>query len=159
MFSFLKKKPSLNNEANADLSVMLFDNPDDPVRNYVFFESKPMDYSLESLQLLEDYLESLRVDLPENEELVKITLRAGSYIGEVIRKNSSIQYNWLEFKEAEKLNPQIKDMGFGLATAAVLWSVPDNFVFPLGKVLKRLENGSEDNVHSFAKVVIDGLSK
>ncbi len=149
----------MNNEASQDLSTMLFDNPNDPVRDYGFFEQKDMDFSIESLEILEEYLESLRFNLPENEELVKITLRAGSYIGEVIRKNSTIKYNWLEFSEAEKLNNQIKSIGFDLGTAVVLWAEPDNFVFPLAKVLKRLENGAEDNVHSFAKVAIDGLPK
>ena len=136
---------------------MLFDGLDNPVRDHDFFEDKNMDFSLESLEVLEEYLESLRTKLPVNEELVKITLRAGSYIGEVIRRNSSIKYNWLEFEEAEKLNTQIKDIGFGLGTAAILWSEPDNFVFPLAKVMKRLENGAEDNVHFFAKVAIDGI--
>ena len=159
MLSFFKKKPKLNNEANQDLSLMLFDNPNDPVRDHGFFDKKRMDFSVESLNILDEYLESLRSELPENEELVKITLRAGSYIGEVVRKNSTINYNWLEFKEAEKLNPQIKGLGFGLGTAAVLWAEPDNFIFPLAKVLKRLENGSEDNVHFFAKVAIDGFPK
>lgn len=159
MLSFFKKKTKLNNDANQDLSLMLIDNPNDPVRNYEFFDGKPMDFSVESLNILDDYLESLRAELPENEDLVKITLRAGSYIGEVIRKNSTIKYNWLEFKEAVKLNAQIENLGFGLGTAAILWAEPDNFIFPLAKVLKRLENGSEDNVHFFAKVVIDGLPK
>ncbi len=157
MLSFFKKKPKLNNEANQDLSVMLFDNTDDPVRNHGFFNNKSMDFTVESLKIIDDYLESLRSDLPENEELVKVTLRAGSYIGEVVRKNSSIKYNWLKFKEAEKLNPKIKSLGFGLGTAAILWAEPDNFVFPLAKVLRRLKNGSEDSVHFFAKVAIDGL--
>lgn len=159
MLSFFKKKPKLNNEANQDLSVMLFDAPDDPIRDHGFFSDKSMDFTIESLEILDDYLESLRSDLPENEELVKITLRAGSYIGEVVRKHSSIKYNWLEFKEAEKLSPQINSLGFGLGTAAILWAEPDNFVFPLAKVLKRLENGPEDSVHFFAKVAIDGLPR
>lgn len=159
MLSFFKKTPKLNNEANQDLSVMLFDNPDDPIRDHQFFNDKSMDFTIESLAVLDDYLESLRSDLPENEELVKVTLRAGSYIGEVVRRNSNIHYNWLDFKEAKKLNSQIASLGFGLGTAAILWAEPDNFIFPLAKVLKRLENGSEDNVHFFAKVAIDGLPK
>jgi hypothetical protein len=159
MLSIFKKKPKLNNEANQDLSVMLFENPNDPIRDHQFFTDKSMDFTIESLKVLDDYLESLRSDLPENEELVKITLRAGSYIGEVVRKNSNIRYNWLDYKEAEKLNSQIGSLGFGLGTAAILWSEPDNFIFPLAKVLKRLENGSEDNVQFFAKVAIDGLPK
>lgn len=159
MLSFFKKKPKLNNEANQDLSIMLFDDHDNPVRDHSFFDQKNMDFSIESLETLEEYLESLRTNLPEDEELVKVTLRAGSYIGEVIRKNSNINYNWLEYSEAEKLSEQIKAIGFGLGSAAVLWSEPDNFVFPLAKVLKRLDNGPEDNVYFFAKVAIDSLPK
>ncbi len=139
--------------------MMLFDNPEDPVREHDFFDDKCMDFSMESLEFLDKYLELLRLNLPEDEELVKITLRAGSYIGEVIRKNSTIDYNWLEFSEAERISPQIEGIGFGLGTAAILWSKPDSFLFPLAKVLKRLENGSEDNVHFFAKVAIDDLPK
>ena len=111
MFSFFKKKPKFNNEANQVLSWMLLDNPDDPVKNHEFFDNKPMDFSLDSLKILDEYLESLHSDPPENRELLKVILRAGSYVGEVIRKNSSIQYNWLDFKEAEKLSSQIKDWG------------------------------------------------
>ena len=159
VLSLFKKKPKLNNEANEDLSLMLFDNSDDPVRDQGFFDNKPMDFSVETLEILEEYLESLRSNLPEDDELVKITLRAGSYVGEVIRRNSPIKYNWLEFSEAEKINPQIKEMGFGLGTASILWTEPDDFVFPLAKILKRLENGAEDNVCFFAKVAIDGLPK
>ena len=157
MFSFFKKKPKLNNEANQDLSKMLLDSPNDPVRCYEFFDNKPMDFTIDSLKILDEYLESLRSDPPENADLVKITLRAGSYIGEVVRRNSSIIYNWLEFTEAEKLDPEIKNMGFCLGTASILWAEPDNFIFPLAKVLKRIENGPVDSVHFFAKVAIHGL--
>lgn len=158
MFSIFKKKPKLNNEANQDLSIMLLDEPNNPVLNHEFFENKKMDYSLESLEILDEYLESLRSKLPENEELVKITLRAGSYIGEVIRKNSETEYNWLEFKEAIKVDASLKQFGFSVGVAAILWSKPNNFTFPLAKVLKRLENGPEDNVHIFAKIAIEGFS-
>jgi len=157
VFSFFKKKPLLNNEAHEDLSIMLFDDPESPVRDDQFFNNKSMDFSIESLEILDEYLESQRSSLPENEALVKIALRAGSYIGEVIRKHSAVEYHWIEFSEAEKINRQVKGAGFGLGTSSILWSKPETFVFPIAKVLKRLENGSEDNVHVFAKVVIDGL--
>ncbi|MEZ5471642.1 MAG: hypothetical protein R3E90_07665 [Marinicella sp.] len=158
MFSIFKKKPKLNNQANQDLSIMLLDEPNNPVLNHEFFENKKMDFSLESLEILDEYLESLRANLPENEELVKITLRAGSYIGEVIRKNSETEYNWLDFKEATKVDSSLKRFGFSLGVAAILWSKPNSFVFPLAKVLKRLENGPEDSVHSLARVAIEGFS-
>lgn len=135
---------------------MLFEDIENPIRNIQFFEGKSMDYSLESLLILDDYLESQRADLPEGDELVKITLRSGSYVGEVIRRNAEENYNWLEYAEAIKISEHIESMGFGLATVSMLWLEPDNFVFPLAKVLKRLENGTEDSVSSLARIVISG---
>ncbi len=159
VISIFKRKPKFNNEANQDLAEMLLECSENPILKAKYFEDKKMDYTIESLSHLDDYLEELRSDLPENEELVKITLRSGSYVGEVIRKNSKEKYNWVEFSEAEKLNRQIGEMGFGLGTAAILWAKPDSFVFPLAKVLKRLENGPEDSVVSLAKVAIDGVGR
>ena len=157
MVSLFKKKPKLNNQASEELSWMLFEDVENPVRDVHFFEEKDMDYSLASLEILDQYLESQRTDLPENEDLLKITMRSGSYVGEVIRRNAPIKYNWLEYSEAIKINEKIESMmGFGLGTASVLWSEPDSFIFPLAKVLKRLENGSEDSVSSLASVVISG---
>ncbi|MFL0797293.1 MAG: hypothetical protein K6L73_07360 [Cellvibrionaceae bacterium] len=157
MFSLFDKKPKLNNTANQDLSRMLFDNPHDPVCNEEFFHDKVMDFSLESLMIIDDYLESLRAELPEGDGLIKVGLRAGSYLGEVIRKQSTIKYNWLVYEEAIKVNPNIEEFGLSLGTYSILWAKPDNFVFPLAKVLKRLENGAEDSVYLFAKVAIAGL--
>jgi hypothetical protein len=156
VLSFFKRKPKYNNEAGEDLSLMLTNYPEDPVLNESFFSDLNMDFSIESLIHVDSYLESLRDDLPEDDELIKITMRCGSYVGEVIRKNSSDSYNWVEHKQAEKINEQIKSWGFGLATASVLWSEPDKFIFPLAKILKRLENGSEDSVHFFAQVASSG---
>ena len=156
MFSFFKRKPKFNNEAGEDLALMLTNYPEDPLRNADFFSNFDMDFSIDSLIHVDSYLESLRDDLPENEELVKITMRCGSYVGEVIRRSSSEPYNWLEHNQAEKINKQFKNWGFGLATASVLWIEPDKFIFPFAKVLKRLENGSEDSVHFFAQVASSG---
>ena len=52
MLSLFKKKPTLNNEANQDLSLMLIDNPSDPVLDHGFFDEKNMNFSVESLIVL-----------------------------------------------------------------------------------------------------------
>jgi hypothetical protein len=157
MFSFFKKKTILNNDASRDLALMLYLDKDTPIPNVEFFEAVDMDLSLGSLLILDEYLESLRSDPPEDEALVRLVLRAGSYIGEVIRKNSAIQYDWLEYHEAKKISQSVKGLGLQLGTVSMIWSKPDSFVFPLAKVMKRLTNGHEDSVHSFAKVIISGV--
>ena len=156
MISLFNKKPKLNNQASEELSWMLFGDVENPIRNIQFFEEKSMDYSPGSLEMLDEYLEGQRSNMPEGDELIKITLRSGSYVGEVIRRNAEEKYNWLEFSEAVKVSEHIEGIGFGLATVSVLWLEPDNFVFPMAKVLKRLENGADDSVSSLAKIVISG---
>ena len=157
MFSLFKKKPKFDNEASEDLAVMLVDCPENPIRDASFFVDKEMDYSVESLTILEEYLESLRIELPEDGELVKVTMRCGSYLGEVVRRNSPTDYNWLEYSDAAEMNQHIASIGHNLGTVSILWAKPGTFLFPLAKILKRLENGAEDNVHSFAKVAIGGM--
>lgn len=159
MFSFFKRKPKLSDEANRDLAEMLSECPENPVAKSDFFHRQSMDYSVHSLQIVDQYLEHLRTDPPEDEELVKVALHAGSYVGEVIRRNSRIDYHWLAFSEAAKLSDAVRAMGMGLSTAAILWSTPDCFVFPVAKVVKRLGNGPEDSVEAFAKVYIDGIAE
>ena len=42
-----------------------------------------------------------------------------------------------------------------LGSAAVLWDSATGLTFPLGKVQKFLDNGREDSVQFFAKVMIE----
>ena len=156
MFSFFKKTPKTCDECNLDLAIMLFNYPEDPVINSEFFTSIDMDFSLDSLKYIDEFLEGLRNNLPEDEVLMKLTLRCGSYIGEVIRREAMEKYNWLEYKEAIKINDSIEAWGVNLGTSFVLWSSPDRFIFPLAKVLKKLGNGNEDGIHFFADVAISG---
>jgi len=48
----------------------------------------------------------------------------------------------------------IADFGESLGGAAVLWDSNDGLIFPLGKVQKFLDNGREDSVLFFAKVML-----
>ena len=106
-----------------------------------------------SLKHIDAYLEEVRKDQIPQEALVQMVLRTGSYVGEVIRRSSSNDYNWLNFEEACKVSKLIEGLGMQLGTVAVLWSTPDNLCFPLAKILKYLENGSEDSTYSFAQIV------
>ncbi len=143
-----------NNEANEDLSVMLYDEPENPVVNSCFFKDKKMDYSIESVQELDNYLESVRGTPLDGREIVKIVLRSGSYIGEVIRSKSACKINWLEYDEAIKISSYLQGEKKSLGCVHMLHSEIETFIFPMAKVLKRLENGEQDSVVSFVKVAI-----
>jgi len=83
-------------------------------------------------------------------------LRAGAYVGEVIRKNDKkVQWQWIDYEGGKQVEPKLfESFGRTVATAAVLYDGNKGFVFPLAKVEKYLNNGAEDDVHLFARVII-----
>lgn len=62
--------------------------------------------------------------------------------------------NWVAFKEAAKYSDYVKGLGASLGTAGILWRNPKTMCFPLAKICKFLENGNEDSVYFFARVIL-----
>ena len=56
--------------------------------------------------------------------------------------------------EAVRVDPRLASLGKNLGTVAVLWDGKAGFCFPLAKVGKFLQNGSEDSVSFFAQVIV-----
>ena len=149
MFSIFSKKPKINNRPFEDLSLMLWQVENDKTYKHELLVPEKLDFSLESLKHIDDYLEAIHNEPPaEDEEIIKIAIRTGSYVGEVIRKNTN-QFDWLEYKQAAKVDSMVKQLGMQLGTMAILWQEPNNILFPFSKILKYIENGNEDSVYAF----------
>ena len=118
-----------------------------------------LDYSLESLKLIDSYLEKVRIDPPVGDDLGRVVLRTGAYIGEVIRRHSAKKTHWLDFEEAAKVSPLVGQIGRQTGTMAMLWTIPAAITFPLAKVQKYLQNGPEDSTYFFAHGMIQELNK
>jgi hypothetical protein len=159
MFSFFKKKPKPNNQDFEAFSIMFLHEEENPIYKRELLDIEKLDFSIDSLKHVDSYLEVIHSSPPEDEELMKIALRAGAYVGEVIRKNTSETYNWLEYEQALKANDLVKQIGKQVGTVGVLWNEPDSITFPIAKILKFIENGNEDSVYSFAKVACEGFPK
>ena len=80
-----------------------------------------LDYSLPSLKLVDEYLKYLHENRPEQmgHEWIKAVLWGGAYVGEVIRRNASREYNWADFDvfvqeypETTQLLGEEKQLGF-----------------------------------------------
>jgi hypothetical protein len=122
-------------------------------------DRRRLDFSVESLKHINDYLEAIRKDKDVEKQGVtreKVVLRAGAYVGEVIRKNDNkVQWRWIDREGARQVEPKL----FGpyaktIGTAAVLYDGRKGFALPLAKVDKYLNNGAEDDVYSFAKGIM-----
>jgi hypothetical protein len=159
--ALFSRKPELQDEALSELGQM-FASPelvaDDPTPGSELLDASRLDFSVESLSFVDDYLDQMRRrQLVEGgEDYCKLVLRCGAYVGEVILRNATGKaYHWVDYKGALKINKSIADFGESLGSAAVLWDSATGLTFPLAKVQKFLDNGREDSVQFFAKVMIE----
>ncbi len=157
MLGFFRKSPSYADREFSDLSIMLCHDRENPTYKRELLDEKTLDLSLESLRHVDAYLEALHGKPPEDEDqTVRVVLRCGAYVGEVIRKKSPDKMHWVAFKEAARYSAFAKRLGYSLGTLGILWRDTENMCFPLAKVCKFLENGSEDGVYFFARMILEG---
>lgn len=154
MLSWFSKKPKFVDREYADLSLMLTQDNQNITYHRDTLDPAKLDFSLDSLQHIDTYLEQLRSDPPEGHDFLRVVLRAGAYVGEVMRKQRPGKYHWITFDEAAKHSDFARNLEHSIASAAMLWYDNGSLSFPLGKICKYLENGSEDSVYSFAKVLL-----
>lgn len=158
MFSIFRKSPRFANEEFASLAFLLIRDDANPTWKRELLDEKQLDYSLESLRHLDTYLEAVHGERPQSEEeLNRVVMRCGAYVGEVIRKHSSVKLDWAAFKEAAKFSSYVNDAGYSAGTAGILWSDATTMCFPISKVGKLVENHSEDSVFGFARVILQQL--
>jgi len=137
------------------MAVMFFSPVDPPTFRRSLLARATFDFSLPSLKAVDRYLLRVRNDPRVEADWSRTVLRAGAYVGEVIRRAlPSGTYRWVDFKTALTVDTSIATFGYSAATAALLYRPPLEFVFPLGKVAKCLEHGAEDNTHFFADCII-----
>ncbi len=114
-----------------------------------------LNYSLESLGAVDDYLAYLHENRPQRmaQQWDKSILRCGAYVGEVIRRNSSRSYNWVDFDLFVRDFPRSKQLLGSektLACCALLSVGGGQFTLPINKVIKFIHNGEEDSVWFYA---------
>ena len=112
---------------------------------------------MDSLAAVESYLDAIRQDELDPGDLLRIVLRCGAYVGEVVRRHSTAELHWVDYDEAARESKVVQDAGRYIGTMGVLRAGPDRMCFPLGKVSKFIENGREDSVVLFARVVVAGI--
>lgn len=151
---FFKKKIETIDVALNELSQDLLLVPEGMFPNKEFLNSLDINYSLDSLKFIDNYLDTIRGSKELEQNYIHIVLRVGAYVGEVIKINSNKDYHWYDFKTASRLQSSIKKWK-GFETSAILHSMgTDETTFPINKVCKYLNNGSEDSLYFYAQVGI-----
>ena len=144
------------NQEMAELAIMFFDDPEDETFGNQYLEKGKLDFTIKSLLHVNEYLERVRNDESVEIEWNKVILRCGAYVGEVLRFHSERNLDWIDYQTALKVgNEEVKALPDVIGTAMVLWDKQNMYIFPLAKVEKYLRHGSEDNLHLYAKVLIE----
>ena len=137
------------------LAHLFFNDQENPILGQQNLDATKLDFSINSLNHVNEYLEKVRLDKNLGANWTVIVLRAGAYVGEVIRlTDKKIFWIWVNYEDAVKIDPQIETFGKSIATAALLYDGEKGFLLPLAKVEKYLINGKEDNVQLYAQVVL-----
>jgi len=154
VFSLFRKGPKVVDEAFADLSLMLTQDEENPTYKRALLDESKLDFSLESLKHIDAYLEVLHQNPPDGHDFMRVALRCGAYVGEVMRKQLPGVFHWVAHEEAARYSKMVAGFEQSIATAGILWKDSESMSFPLGKVCKFLENGNEDSVYFFAQVLL-----
>ena len=152
MWPWSSREPRFADEAFASLSLMLAGDAENPTHRRELLRPDALDYSLDSLKHVDEYLASLHRAPPRDTEYLQVVLRTGAYVGEVMRRRRAGEFHWVLYEEAARLSPVIRGMPESIAIAGILWRDAESMTFPLGKVCQYLENGAEDSVYFFGCV-------
>jgi len=117
-----------------------------------------LDYSLESLKVLDEYLEHLHQNRStvRGQEAAITVLRAGAYLGEVIRRSATRQYNWVDYNDYVPEHPELKKVlgERDLPTCAFICDDTERMYMPLNKVARFISEGVEHSTSYFASVAL-----
>jgi hypothetical protein len=114
-----------------------------------------LDGTIESLNEVDRYLVYLhenRRGIQDEEWRIKI-LRAGAYLGEVIRHAAPDgEFRWVDYNEYLTSNPELQKVipNRTVATCAFLVRRSGAMSMPLNKIARFIDEGPENNVHFFA---------
>lgn len=102
-----------------------------------------LDYTPGSLALLDRIIDGIRRERPPTEAVTRTLLGFGAYTGAVLVRGAGAA--WLDFDPGQR---DIFGQPFGIRT-------PDGRVWnPLGKAVKRFQNGPEDSLRLFYLSVV-----
>ncbi|MBD2019952.1 hypothetical protein H6F43_07090 [Leptolyngbya sp. FACHB-36] len=136
-------------------SGLFFQDSEQPTFRQEWITAEMLDYSLESLRQVDDFLLRVRHEQASQDEWARMILRCGAYVGEVIRRNCrTVDYHWLGYDDAVKVNSSIAEFGKSIGTIFALYYAPETVCFPLGRIEKFLQLGSENSVFDFAEVML-----
>lgn len=118
-------------------------------------DREKLDGSVESLHEVDRYLTYLHENQQaiQDEEWRITILRAGAYLGEVIRHAAPAgEFGWVDYNDYIPSHPDLQKMipERTAATCAFLLRRTGSMSMPLNKIARFIDEGPENNAHFFA---------
>ena len=117
-----------------------------------------LDYSLGSLRVLDEYLEHLHRNRKKvrGPEAAITILRAGAYLGEVVRRNAKEHYDWVDYNDYVPEHPELREVlgERDVPTCAFICDEAGSIYMPLNKVARFISEGAEHSAQYFVSVVM-----
>jgi hypothetical protein len=114
----------------------------DIVRSAAEISGATLDYSVESLKLVDDIIEGFRQDGCKSDQIGETLFAFGCYVGEIFVRQAGGKWVTTAGTSMERMS------GFPLAVE----TGKDSATNPIGKVFKRLENGEGDDLPYYYQV-------
>jgi hypothetical protein len=114
-----------------------------------------LDFSLESLHTVDKYLEYLdrNKNRIEDDEWPITVLWGGAYVGEVMRLNARMEFNWVDYDEYMPSHPDLKRLIPERTPNTCAFLCADNYMtMPLNKVTRFIDEGPVNSVHYYASI-------
>jgi hypothetical protein len=112
-----------------------------------------LDYSFESLALVDEYLTYVHEHANEmdEDEWKPTVMRAGAYAGEVLRRASGNAWTWIDYEDYMPSHPDLQNVipHRTAATCAFLHNQQGSMRMPLAKVARYIDEGPENSVQYF----------
>ena len=112
-----------------------------------------LDYSFESLALVDEYLSFLHQHAAEidDEQWKPTVMRTGAYVGEVLKRASGGAWRWIDYEDYMPSHPQLQELipERTAATCAFPHNQNGDMRMPLAKVARYIDEGPENNVQYF----------
>ena len=111
-----------------------------------------LDYSLDSLHAVDTYLDYLHAHRDAIEEAWGVTVvRAGAYVGEVLRRHADGDWTWIDYNDYMPQHPDLRAIipERTAATCALLHNGQGAMRLPLNKIARYVEEGPDNNTHFF----------
>ena len=112
-----------------------------------------LDFSLESLKAVDEWLTRLHADGvdPNSQAAAETIIWTGAYVGEVIRRNSTRVYCWMHYEDymATQATAVRSSIPYTFGTQFVLAAEGSVMTLPINKVGRWLDEGPENNLHFY----------